>query len=363
MSAAPTLLRRAALVAPCLCMCVAAGAADAPQAPSIRKVAEFYVEKDVLCVRTGLPPTNGLTAVEVSDLPGTMRVDVTVRTRRDSPRGFLYFKLMHTGPDAAGGPATETNLFARPGYFQLNRVARGGDELRTTTLTQSGDFGSPPPLNDRDDRVALRVRRVRVATGELVEDVARTAPTFPELLRRFPLDAAQHLGPVFRDFGQESTVFGADTKVACQVLWARLPRDSALVPRVKALVAQLDSARFRDREKAVAQLRELGAPAALVLSDLPRRNFSTEQNSHVEALLADYRPLPDTIAAERLKDVEFLLGCLTYNEDSTVRAAAAAQVSELTGKRVSAPPEDLAQRLKLVQQIRKDLKARDRTER
>ena len=360
MAVASSLLRHAALAA--LCLCVAA--AESPQAPSIRQVAEFCVEKDVLGVRTVLPPTNGLTPVEVIDLPGTLRVDVTLRSRRDSPQGFLYFKLMHSGEGVAGGPSTETNLFARPGYFQLNRVARTSNELRTTTLTQSGDFGnSPAPLNDRDDRVALRYRRVRVATGEVVDDVARTAPTFPELLRRFPHDAAQYLGPVFRDFGQESAVFGADTKVAWQVLWARLPRDPALLPRVKVLVAQLDSARFREREKALMQLRELGAPAALVLSDLPRRNFSTEQNSHVETLLAQYRPLPESIAAERLKDVDFLLGCVAYSDEATVRAAAAAQVSELTGRKVEAPPQDLAQRLKLVQQVRQELKALDRTER
>jgi hypothetical protein len=353
MSRPPAPVRLAALL---LLVGGVSGAVGAPPAPSIRQVAEFYVEKDVLSVRTVLPPTNGLTVVEVGDLPGTLRVDVTLRSRRDSPRGSLYFKLMHTGPGAAGGPSAETNLFVRPGYLQLNRVARDGDELRTTTFTQSGDFGAADaPLNDRDDRVALRVRHVRVTTGELLEDVARTAPTFPELLRRFPHDAARHLGPLFRDFAQEATVFGADTKVAWQVLWAKLPRDPALVPQVKALVAQLDAADFQQREKAVARLRELGGPAALVASDLPRKSFSAEQNSHIEALLADYRPLPEATAAERLKDLDFMLGCLAYGEDAMVRAAAAAQVSELTGRKLSSPPDDLAQRLKVVQQIRKDL--------
>jgi hypothetical protein len=146
--------------------------------------------------------------------------------------------------------------------------------------------------------------------------------------------------------------------VAWQVLWARLPRDPALVPRVRALVERLDAPDFHEREKAVVQLRKLGGPAALVLSDLPRKSFSAEQNSHIEALLADYHPLPDGTAAERLRDLDFLLGCLAYGEDQAIRAAAAAQVSELTGKKLAPPPADLPERLKLVRQIRAEVKTR-----
>src|SRR6185503_5848642 len=99
-----------------------------------------------------------------------------------------------------------------------------------------------------DDRVSLRVRRVRLANSELAEDVTRTAPTFAELVRRYPHEAAEHLGPIFRDFKQEATVFGADARVAWQVLSARLPRDPALVPKVEALVRQLDAGDYPARE-------------------------------------------------------------------------------------------------------------------
>src|SRR5205814_1275690 len=304
----------------------AAARADDPserplQAQSIKQVVEFYVRDEALCARTAMRPTNGLTPVDVKDLAGSVRVDVTLRSRRDQPGGSLYFKLLHSSPEGRkDGRSVDTNLFVRPGYLQLNRVVRDGDELFSLSLTQSGDFGRLAALpNDRDDRVSLRARRVHVSTGELVEDLARSAPSFVELLRRFPHDAAEHLGPVFRDFGQESTVFGADGRVAWQVLSSRMPRDRSLLPRVEALVARLDAGDYRVREAALARLREMGGPAALVLSDLPRQKFSAEQNRSVESMLADYRPLSDDAAAARPGDTEFPTSGVAHSDDPAVR--------------------------------------------
>jgi hypothetical protein len=329
---------------------------------AIEQVVEFYVEEEGLAVRTGLRPTNGVMPLEVSDLRGTTRVDVTLRSRRDRPGGSLFFKLMHTSAEdgndgAAGGASTDTNLFVRPGYFQLNRVTRSADELWTASLTQSGDFGnSAVPLADRDDRVSLRVRRIRVSTGALAEDIQRSAPSFVELLRRYPHETAEHLGPVFRDFKQEATVFGADARVAWQVLSDRLPRDPKLVPIVEALVAQLDASDYRERESAARKLREMGGPGALVLSDLPRGRYSAEQNSRIDTVLADYRPLADGVAEERLSDLEFLLSCLAYSDEGLIRAGAAKRLAELTGKPLAASGwADRESRLRLVRQLRKTL--------
>jgi hypothetical protein len=348
------------------------GVPDAPRQPvpprSIKQIVEFYVENDALGVRTSLAPTNGLTPIAVSDLRGSVRVDVTLRSRRDSPGGSLFFKLMHSSAaengnaDGKSDRSTDTNLFVRPGYFQLSRVCRDGDELWTAGLTQSGDFGkAAAPLADRDDRVSLRVRRQSVSTGVVTEDLARSAPSFVELLRRYPHEAAQHLGPVFRDFGQESSVVGADGRVAWQVLSRRLPREPRLVPVVQNLVAQLDAGDYRTREAALARLRELGGPAALVLSDLPRARYSAEQNSGIETILSDYRPLTEDVAAERLNDPEFLLSCLAYSDDTNIRAAAADRLGELTGRPLPAPPENRDERLKMVQEIRRMIETRPKT--
>jgi hypothetical protein len=365
---APDPVLRHLIIAAAFLTCGAVAAAgDAPQdavAPAqppqpIERMAEFAVEDEGLTVRTSLRPTNGLTPVEATNLSGTIRADVTLRSRRDRPGGSLFFKLNYASPDAADGPpSVETNLFVRPGYFLLNRVVRTGDELWTASLTQSGDFGRPAavPLADRDDRVALRVRRLRIATGELTEDIQRSAPSFVELLRRYPNESAEHLGPVFRDFKQEAAVFGADARVAWQVLSGRLPRDPALVPKVKRLVAQLDANDYRERESAACMLRDLGGPAALVLGDLPRDRYSAEQNSRIDTLLAAYRPLSSDVAAERLNDPEFLLSCLAYSEDAVIRTGAAGRLTELTGKPVAtSPPTDRDARLALVEKLRRTI--------
>ena len=336
-------------------------AGDEPGAPagpqSIERVVEFTVQDEALGVRTALHATNGLTAIDVPELPGAVNVDVTFRSRRDRKAALMFFKLTHSREDDGNGRAavtTDTSVLVRPGYLQVNRVVRSGDDLRSVVLAQSGDFGkTAAPLADRDDRVTLRVRRLRLARSELVEDITRTAPTFTELLRRHPHDVADHLGPVFRDFKQEAAVLGADARVAWQVLADRLPRDPRLAPRVEALVAQLDAGEYRVREEAAKQLRTLGGAAALVLADLPRGRYSVEQNSRIDAVLSEYRPLSAEDAAERLNDVQFLLGCLAYSDDAAVRAAAAERLGELTGRPLpSPPPDDRERRLKLVRELR-----------
>src|SRR5881394_2667824 len=132
----------ALFVALLLVASVAARADDPTERPleaqSIKQVVEFYVQDEAVCARTSMRPTNGLTAVEVKDLPGSVRVDVTLRSRRDQPGGSLFFKLLHSSTEGRkDGPSVDTNLFVRPGYLQLNRVVRDGDELFSLSLTQS----------------------------------------------------------------------------------------------------------------------------------------------------------------------------------------------------------------------------------
>ena len=331
--------------------------------PPVEQVVQFRVEHDCLTVRTSVPPTNGIEPVELANLAGSARVDAALRSLRDRPGGSLFFKFMHTGPAAPGGKgagapgaSADTNLFVRPGYFQLSRIVRRGGEMAVISLSQTGEPGDPPGATaGRDDRVTLRVRRMVVATGEVAEEFARTAPSFVELLRRHPHEAAEHLAPVFRDFRQEAEVLGADTRAAWQVLAARLPRDPALVREVEALVARLDADNYREREAATRRLRELGGPATLVLSDLPRGRYSAEQNSRIDAALAAFRPLSEEVAAGRLKDTEFLLGCLAYSDDALIRAGASGELERLTGRPVGPLPADRETRLRLVRELRESI--------
>lgn len=59
----------------------------------IEEMVEFGIEEEGLTVRTSLRPTNGQILVEATNLPGTIRADVTLRFRRDRPGGALFFKL------------------------------------------------------------------------------------------------------------------------------------------------------------------------------------------------------------------------------------------------------------------------------
>jgi hypothetical protein len=292
----------------------------------VEEVVEFRVQGKDLVVRTRLAPTGGTKRVEAEGIAGTTRVSVNVRARPEVPGAGLYLRLMHAAPESENGPKVQTTVYVRPGYLELSRVETTAREVASVTLTQRDAGGAALGAVGTDDRVILRVRRMDRATNAATHDLQRRAPSVVDLLRHAPRESAEHLGPIFRTFDQEAAIFSADLRLAWQVLADVLPADAALRPRVAALVADLDHDDFRRREEAFGKLQELGGPAALLLLSQPGENsrLSPQQRSKVEAFLADYRPLSDDEAAERRRDTDFLLTCLTYSPEPGIRLAAAA---------------------------------------
>lgn len=338
------------LVIPCL-------GQEPIETAEVRDIMRFEVRNGDLGIETALDPTRGMKRVDLKDVPGITRVDVRLRSRRDIPAVGVYFRLMHSAPIAEPGRTLQTTLYTRPGYVELSRVARSSGELLSVTFTQK-QVQPDAPAELADERVSLRIRRVNTSTNKPEHDVQRTAPSFVQLVRSYPGDAAEHLGPILRTFHQETAVLGADLGMAWQVLADVLPEDEEIAPTVDALVAQLDADDFRLREQALEGLRHLGGRAALLLLRLPRASLSAEQAARLDAFLADYRPLADLEAAEKRSDPHFLLNCVAYSPDPLIRVAAA---EELKGHdpegRLSdaAPRADERARISAVEAVRAEL--------
>src|SRR5205814_1195106 len=121
--------------------------------------------------------------------------------------------------------------------------------------------------------------------------------------------------------------------------------------------ARLDAEDFRARDAAFAGLQRLGGPAALVLlrHDAGAGKLTAEQRAKVAAFLADYRPLTDAEAADRRRDPDFLLTCIQYSTDATIRRAAADALApqDPSGRaRAVASLEDAGERFSAAQAIR-----------
>lgn len=174
-----------------------------------------------------------------------------------------------------------------------------------------------------------------------------------QLMRDHPRDAARHLAPLFRAFGQEAAIIGADLRLAWQVLADLIPPDESLRPQVENLIAELGSDDFRRRQMAFVALRELDGPAALLLMRHPPVVLSPEQRAKIDAFLAEYRPLdPDEAARHRL-DPQFLLTCIAYSPEPAVRLAAASQLEAVSAEAQKlATTEDPVQRREGVDLLR-----------
>ena len=189
------------------------------------------------------------------------------------------------------------------------RIERSGREATVYYRESSGGFGA-----FGNDGVRLSIYG---ADGTMVHSL--TANDFQSLKREHRAEVYQYLGPILRLLKTEG-VIGADVRKARQVLMARgEPRE--LEPKVQKLVVQLDADSFRDRETALAQLKDLGPDALAVVEKMNRKSLSAQQQTGIEAYISDVK-LASLEELEKLrKDPSFLIECL-YCEDVSVRGAA-----------------------------------------
>jgi len=232
--------------------------------------------------------------VEVEGLPGSSMLTLKPE--------FLRFENTRAVSDGIESLRVENRN-------DVVRIERSGREATVYYRESSGGFGA-----FGNDGVRMSVYG---QDGTMLHSL--TANDFQALKREHRAEVYQYLGPILRILHTEG-VIGADARKARQVLMARgQPRE--VEPQVQKLVMQLDADSFKDREKALSRLKEMGPDALAVVEKINRKQLSAQQQTEIEAFISDVK-LASLEELERLrKDADFLVECL-YCDDASIRIAA-----------------------------------------
>ncbi|HMB96746.1 MAG TPA: hypothetical protein VKK61_11955, partial [Tepidisphaeraceae bacterium] len=188
----------------------------------------------------------------------------------------------------------------------------------------------PPPLPGAasdEEPVRLFVHRNEQVNLKL------SANDFWDLRMQHGREVDQYLRPIIRDFQQESAVFAIPPAMAWQALGTNYTPDEKMLKRVNDVVARLDADNFREREKAMQDLKALGQPAAIALWRIDRQKLSPQQSTAIDSFLADFSRLSQKQAQQMADDKSFLLDVL-YSDDATLRQLALDRLSKIENRKI-----------------------------
>ena len=311
----------------------------------IQDVIQLRVEQDQLAVDTPLSPMEE-SLVVIPGLPGISKMRIANSLQAPQPTLILinFENLRFDSPDAL---TTQNVISYVPGRLMLHRLeGLPDDQMRNIQLIQSDQY-----LQDNGGRIMLYVQ----ITGANAVDLKLFADSFTDLRRKYPLETARYLDPMFRALRQESVFARVDPKLAWQVFADAYQPTPEHLDKTKALVAQLGAESFKDREAASDTLKQLGEPAAIVLMRSDRKGLNEEQIGRIDAFLTTFKPVSEAKAATLRKDSNFLLDCL-YSEDGAIRQLALAELTKVTGKPIAFDSSaGLEARIEAVAKIRESL--------
>lgn len=315
------------------------------------KILRFGVDDDNLVIETDVDVAAGEQVFRLQGLSGEAVMQAYARTRQRQPGASISFTFSHATAPQPDGARTVTSMQLRTGYVGMTRSATTAQERSSVTFSQS----RYRRRGEGDTQVSLQIRSIRRADDEVLVNSYLSASNLSELMREHPLECAQYLAPIFRDFRQEAAVFGVSAEVAGQVFADALPHADNVAQQVDAAVQRLDNANFRTREAAAQQLKQMGTGAVRLLHERPKYYFTPEQNARLDSFLSAF----DTLSAERIaqmrSDQDFLMRCVIYSDDPAVRQAARDELSRQMGKPLAMDiSADRAGRAAAVAKLRND---------
>jgi hypothetical protein len=311
----------------------------------IADVIHLRIEHDALAVETKMPAMDE-SIVVVPGLAGLSKARRTNSMHVPQPTPILinFENVRFDSPDAV---TVQTTVSYVPGRLILARLeGMPDDEIRNVQLIQSDQY-----VQDTGGGIMLFVQ----ITGVNALELKLAAQNFTDLRRRYPIECARYLDPIFRAIGQESVFARVDPKLAWQIFADAFHPAPDVADTTRALVAELGSENFKQREAASAALAKLGEPAAIVLMRSDRNGFNDEQIARINAFLAAFRPVPQEEAEKLRKDPNFLLDCL-YSENPQIRQLALAELRKVTGRPIEFNLNaNLEQRIANVANLRESL--------
>jgi hypothetical protein len=313
-------------------------------ARAINDVVRFTEDQGLLVadwpmLRSG--PVSG--RIPITDLPGEAVIEChnTVKYPTALYPMFEYYDL--TEPDFV---CRHLQIFNSSDHLEVVQDSESINRFQSVSLLENTGRSDDPPIT-------LRVQLQANFKQEV--SLVFSAPTLGILRHQHPNEFEHYLRPMFRQFHQEKSVFWMDDRIDWQALADDFQPPADLPARVSAVIAQLNSADFAQRQQAQKALHSLGEPAALFLHAADRRAWTPEQTTRIDQFLADYFILTDEQAKKMGHDVDFLLDCLA-NDDPGLRAAALTRLDRVLGRKIEykldQPPAD---RNLAVEQLRRQL--------
>ena len=322
------------------------------EATSIDQVIRFSRQNGQLIAKAQLEDLQQETRIIVPDMPGflKMRLFTPAAATDRAETGYSFTQNDVTGPLPS---QSITSISLTAGKLAIARDWERGDVSNSVQLLQ--DPPSPDP-NPESPTIVLYISRQDPTGATPNISFKRTAASFDDLCIRFADDVNQYLRPIIRDFKQEAAVFAPDPRVAWQVLGSDYTIDPATLEKVNALVTKLDADSYEDRQTALASLREIGQPAAIILMRAERSAMSPEKQSGVDTFLASFVQLTGDEVRSMRDSTTFLLDVLTM-DDVDLRKLAWERVKSITQTNVQFDPSgDEAQRAVALDQLRASLK-------
>jgi hypothetical protein len=222
------------------------------------------------------------------------------------------------------------NLNLSNTYFSVSAQYGENAPFSNVTLTSSNNQVSVTAGRNTLGRPAIQVQ---------ADSFAALARLQPELVR-------QHVAPMLRElFG---LYFAPPDPALAYAVFDELPADESVARRLEAIVPRLDVDAAAEREAAGEQLRGLGIPGVVAVLHYRRENLTFEQESRLNAFLADHTWRGDGPGDAQTKalrtDRSFLLACLEF-QTPDVRTAAKRALEDLVGPvelDVNLPPDQLS---------------------
>lgn len=274
----------------------------------------------------------------VGETDGVKRLDppppigglVNVNASPGSPDGsrppFIDFQHVDFAPPEPGGVMHALQVFSRGDYLQIS-----WDDTAVARSSRVQYIQAPQMSDDPQQNVRLYYDLFDAVTDDHLDHKQLSAASFPDLLRLHRDDTVRLLIAPLRRRGLHATLLATPPALAWQVLGDRMTAPPELARTVAELIARLDSERFADREAAAKRLREMGAPAVVVLRKIDRSGFSEEQRQAIETIVAQYARLPEQQATGLDADPLFLIGCL-YADTPDLWPAAAELLQKAVGE-------------------------------
>lgn len=156
-----------------------------------------------------------------------------------------------------------------------------------------------------------------------------------QLRAEHPQEFRTHVVPLLSRFSDLSFLLPGPADV--YGVFVEIPADQMIVQSIARILPELDADDPVDRDAGSAKLRELGSAGVLAALRWDTTDLSEEQKLRLESFIGCFRRRPIADPAAQRRNVDFLIDCLEY-DDQTVRTAAKSELEKQAGHPINFDP-------------------------